>query len=952
MKPIQPLALICTILAFSALPLLAQDTAPPPQPCPLPQNVKLAPANNIFSPEQELELGDIEAQNAEHENHIIDDPALTAYVNQVAQRIAAQLPPNELHFQVLLYDSPEANAFSIAGGRIYISRRLIAFVKSEDELASLIGHEMGHSLSHQQASDYSYLFDKVLGVKQVTTRDDITEKYNQLLDNAHRKPEAFERLELHEEPDQYIADRVSLYAIANAGYSPNALLEFWDRFAETHGKGGSTLSAIFGISSTSQVRLGEMKRSLAALPPNCKSQQHVADPDFLAWQSAVVAFSATGSKEALTGVLSRKTLNPPLRGDLKSLRFSPDGKYILAQDEASIYVLTHEPLKELFRFDASDAHGAVFTPDSKDVVFLTVGLRAEKWDVSTHQRVWAHEIVNASGCNTTAISPDGRYVGCLGNNLTLYLYDVESGNAIFTRKNFVVFSFQEAFAELVNDLLSFGTLEHARMAFSPDGHYFLAAHASDPVGIDLTTGKPIPLHSSLHGFPWAAVAFLSPDTVVIENADNPADSVIAKFPSGQKVEKLTLGGNRLRSSAEGTYVFLSPLRDGTVGALDLKTKTLPVVMKMSPALDIYGSQAVLEGLTGQVGLMTVADRKITEKADLSIGPIGRLRAGAVSDDFKWLAVSGETRGAVWNLGDMNRLYFLHGFRGAYFDGDAAMFAQFPERGDTKATVARANLSKAEVTKGIALENDEHTLQSGAYLVTSDYADAKGHDGVILKVRDVRTGNELWSAPFKSSPGRHTDGLNNRIILNWWLDSDVAKDAAKADPGFAARRNAIRNRNYGELIQVRELSTGKILGSVAVDTGKGSFKVEDAAAVGDWLFVEVDGGRTLAYSLSSGELKGTLFGESPIASVDAGLLALTPSDGQVQFYSLPDFKKLSRSVFGSRVAMLHFSADGSRIFVLTRDQNTYVFDSKVVASSTTAPAPAATASLAASTSAVK
>ena len=49
-----------------------------------------------------------------------------------------------------------------------------------------------------------------------------------------------------------------------------------------------------------------------------------------------------------------------------------------------------------------------------------------------------------------------------------YISAVESGNAIFTRKNFVVFSFQEAFAELVNDLLSFGTLEHARMAFSPE----------------------------------------------------------------------------------------------------------------------------------------------------------------------------------------------------------------------------------------------------------------------------------------------------------------------------------------------------------------------------------------------------------------------------------------------------------------------------------------------------
>ena len=93
----------------------------------------------------------------------------------------------------------------------------------------------------------------------------------------------------------------------------------------------------------------------------------------------------------------------------------------------------------------------------------------------------------------------------------------------------------------------------------------------------------------------------------------------------------------------------------------------------------------MEGVTGQVGLMTVSDHKVIEKAGLSLGPIGRIRAGAVSDDFKWLAVSGETRGAVWNLGEMNRLYFLHGFRGAYFDGDAAMFAQFPEHGDIDPT---------------------------------------------------------------------------------------------------------------------------------------------------------------------------------------------------------------------------------------------------------------------------
>ena len=226
-----------------------------------------------------------------------------------------------------------------------------------------------------------------------------------------------------------------------------------------------------------------------------------------------------------------------------------------------------------------------------------------------------------------------------------------------------------------------------------------------------------------------------------------------------------------------------------------------------------------------------------------------------------------------------------------------MFAQFPEHGDMDPTIGRASLSKVEVTKGTGLTKDEHTLQSGAYLITSDYKDAKGHDGVILKVRDVRTGNELWSAPFKSSarPAHRRPEQPNHPEL-------VARFRCRERFG-EVRSGFCRAAQRDSRPQLRRTNSGarafhrKDLGSVAVDTGKGSFKVEDAAAVGDWLFVEVNGGRTLAYSLSTGELKSTLLGESPIASVEAGLLALTPSDGQVQFYSLPDFKKLGRAMFG-------------------------------------------------------
>jgi hypothetical protein len=59
--------------------------------------------------------------------------------------------------------------------------------------------------------------------------------------------------------------------------------------------------------------------------------------------------------------------------DLERLRFSRDGKSILAQDESSVFVMSRDPLKILFRFDATDSMPAEFSPDSQHIVFHTPG---------------------------------------------------------------------------------------------------------------------------------------------------------------------------------------------------------------------------------------------------------------------------------------------------------------------------------------------------------------------------------------------------------------------------------------------------------------------------------------------------------------------------------------------------------------------------------------------------
>jgi predicted Zn-dependent protease len=76
------------------------------------------------------------------------------FVRRVGQRVAVEsgLSNKGSDFTVTLLDSPVENAFAIPGGYIYITRQLLALMTSEAELASVLGHEVGHVAARHSAS--------------------------------------------------------------------------------------------------------------------------------------------------------------------------------------------------------------------------------------------------------------------------------------------------------------------------------------------------------------------------------------------------------------------------------------------------------------------------------------------------------------------------------------------------------------------------------------------------------------------------------------------------------------------------------------------------------------------------------------------------------------------------------------------------------------------------------
>ncbi len=98
----------------------------------------------LMSEEQEIEMG--------VQNHALimkryseyDHPALQRYVENLGQKLAAESHRDHLEYRFTLLDSPEVNAFALPGGYIYITRGIMAYMNSEEELAGVLGHEIGH----------------------------------------------------------------------------------------------------------------------------------------------------------------------------------------------------------------------------------------------------------------------------------------------------------------------------------------------------------------------------------------------------------------------------------------------------------------------------------------------------------------------------------------------------------------------------------------------------------------------------------------------------------------------------------------------------------------------------------------------------------------------------------------------------------------------------------------
>ncbi len=169
-----------------------------------------------MSTQAEIALGQSEDQQIVAGSVMETDPLLNAYVQGIAGNLWNQVARKDLPYNVKIIKDSQINSFATMGGFVYINEGLIDFVQSDDELASVIGHETGHIERRHVITTNSKaeILDILFGLASI---------FSPIIYEFGGLAEAGLMAKI-ERGDELQADRYGLQLMSRAGYDPESMV--------------------------------------------------------------------------------------------------------------------------------------------------------------------------------------------------------------------------------------------------------------------------------------------------------------------------------------------------------------------------------------------------------------------------------------------------------------------------------------------------------------------------------------------------------------------------------------------------------------------------------------------------------------------------------------------------------------------------------------------------------
>ena len=247
----------------------------------------------LLSENDEIALGRKTNEQVLQQYSIYDNPALQKYVQDVGAKLAAKSHRNNLIYRFTVLDSKEVNAFALPGGYIYITRGLLAYLKSEAELAAVLGHEIGHVTARHSVRQYSANqltnFGIALSTILIPGANQASTQLSQLFGTALLRGYGREH--------ELEADRLGAEYLARTNYNPKAMLDvisvlkdqeiFESERAKAEGREPRTYHGLFSTHPDNDTRLQEVVETAENLS-NSTSSKYVGHEEYMSFMDDMI----------------------------------------------------------------------------------------------------------------------------------------------------------------------------------------------------------------------------------------------------------------------------------------------------------------------------------------------------------------------------------------------------------------------------------------------------------------------------------------------------------------------------------------------------------------------------------------------------------------------------------------------------------------------------------------
>jgi predicted Zn-dependent protease len=214
------------------------------------------------SQDQEVAMGHAQAAEIDSQVPILHDTVATQFVAALGHSLASHTSRADLDWHFAVVNSPEVNAFALPGGYVFVNRGAIEQADRLDELAGIMGHEIGHVIRRHSVKQLEQRQRGELGLVVLCT---LTSACSTVGSRVAINVAANALTARYSQHDEAQADSEGVLNTVRAGIDPEGLPSFFQKLLDEQHDNPTLVEALFSTHPTDAARVAATRQEIANL---------------------------------------------------------------------------------------------------------------------------------------------------------------------------------------------------------------------------------------------------------------------------------------------------------------------------------------------------------------------------------------------------------------------------------------------------------------------------------------------------------------------------------------------------------------------------------------------------------------------------------------------------------------------------------------------------------------